>query len=368
MNIGGEELQNFSRRQLLQGVAVSAAGLVAGEVLVAGPSDASTGKLASSLNILCWEGYTDPHFAKAFTAKTGVKINSTFIGSNDELVTKLRGNPGLYDLITPSSDTTQLLIQAGQVQPINLAHIPNARTTFPFFRTASNVFVGGKHYGVPMAWGFIPLIYNPKVIKRTPTSWSELWNPKHSGKISDWQDISMLWTTALLLGYKDLYTMTDKQLEAVKAKLVTQKPMLRKYWSTAAELTQLFASGEVVIGMSFGGLTVNQLRQQGYPAAEVIPREGATSWFDNWMITKTTSKVSTCEAWLNHIQSPATQVAIAKYTGYGITNTNAVHLVPATYHDSYHLSDPSFISKLAFWQRVPRRQSYLDIMNAVLAA
>jgi putative spermidine/putrescine transport system substrate-binding protein/spermidine/putrescine transport system substrate-binding protein len=369
MKIYGDGAQDFSRRQLFGGAAIGAAALVTASMWETGVADAAkTGKLANSLNVLCWEGYTDPHFTKSFTKQTGVTINSTFIGSNDELVAKLRGNPGLYDLVTPSCDTTGLLIQAKQVQAINLANVPNAKTTFPFFLTAPNVYVGGKHYGVPMAWGFIPLVYNTKLIKVAPDSWADLWNPKYKGKISMWQDISMLWTTSLLLGYKDTYTMTDKQLEAVKAKLIAQKPMLRKYWSTAAELSQLFESGEVIIGESFGGLTVNQLRQSGYPAAEIIPKEGATSWFDNWMITKTSNKVSTCEAWLNHIQSPATQVDIAKYTGYGITNTNAVHSVPSIYRDSYHLADPTFISKLNFWKRVPRRQSYLDIMNAVLAA
>jgi spermidine/putrescine-binding protein len=369
MTLNGDNVQDVSRRQILKGAAVSAAALVTGSVLGSGVAGAQQkSKLASSLNVLCWEGYTDPHFTKPFTEQTGVTINSTFIGSNDELVAKLRGAPGLYDLVTPSCDTTGLLIQADQVQPIKLANVPNAKTTFPFFLTAPNVYVGGKHYGIPMAWGFIPLIYNTELIKVVPDSWAELWNPKYKGKISMWQDISLLWTTSLLLGYKDTYTMTDSQLEAVKAKLVAQKPLLRKYWSTAAELTQLFESGEVIIGNSYGGLTVNQLRQSGYPAAEIIPKEGATSWFDNWMITKTSNKVSTCEAWMNHIQSPTTQAAIAKYTGYGITNTNAVHSVPSIYSDSYHLSDPTFISKLNFWKRVPRRQDYLDILNAVLAA
>jgi hypothetical protein len=44
-----------------------------------------------------------------------------------------------------------------------------------------------------------------------------------------------------------------------------------------------------------------------------------------------------------------------------------VHNVPSIYSASYHLSDPTFIAKLNFWKRVPRRQDYLDILNAVLA-
>jgi spermidine/putrescine-binding protein len=367
----------LTRRAAIRRAALGAAGLASANVLAAcgadtSPSASTSGggsseKLAAELNVLVWEGYTDKSFVGPFTAKTGVKINSTFIGSNDELVAKLRGAPGLYDLVTPSSDTTNLLIDNQQVQPIDLAKVPNAKSTFEFFRTAPNVNVGGKVYGVPMCWGFIPIIYDADQIKTVPTSWSDLMDPKYKGSVSVWQDISLLWTWALKLGFKDPYNMTDTQLNQVKAELIKLKPQIRKYWTTAGELTNLFANKEVVIGMSFGGLTANQLRAKGRNVEEVIPREGATSWVDNWMITAKTSKVSTCEAFLNHIHSPASQVAIAKATGYGITNQDATSKVDAAYAKSYHLSDPGFISKLNYWKRVPQRQKYLDVLNAVVA-
>lgn len=331
-------------------------------------SGGGSGKLASSLNVLCWEGYTDKSFAASFEKKTGCKINSTFIGSNDELIAKLRGAPGQYDLVTPSSDTTNLLIEAKQVQPINLDNVPNASTAFPFFKNAPNVNVDGKLYGIPMSWGFIPLIYDKSKVKTAPDSWNALWDPQYKGQVSVWQDISLIWTTALLLGFKDPYNLTDAQLKQVRDKLVQQKPLVRKYWTTAGELTNLFSNNEVVIGQSFGGLTVSQLRDQKRNVTEVIPKEGATSWFDNWMITASSKKVSTAEAWLNHIQDAQTQVAIAKSTGYGITNTNAIKLVPKSYAQAYHLDDLNFISRLNYWKPVPRRQKYLDVLNSVISA
>jgi putative spermidine/putrescine transport system substrate-binding protein/spermidine/putrescine transport system substrate-binding protein len=365
----------ITRRKAIQRAAVGAVGLMSTNALAAcgGSSSSSSttpsdgGKLASELNVLVWEGYTDESFVAPFTAKTGVKVKSTFIGSNDELVAKLRGAPGLYDLITPSSDTTNLLIDNKQVQPINLDKVPNAKSTFEFFRTAPNVNVDGKVFGVPMCWGFIPIIYDADKIKTPPTSWGDLLDPKYRNKVSVWQDISLLWTWALKLGFKDPYNMSDAELEQVKAGLIELKPQIRKYWTTAGELTNLFANKEIDIGMSFGGLTANQLKAKGRNVEEVVPEEGATSWFDNWMITAKTSKISTCEAFLNHIHTPKSQVAIAESTGYGITNQNAVDLVPASYATSYRLDDPGFISELSYWQQVPQRQKYLDILNAVVA-
>jgi spermidine/putrescine-binding protein len=120
--------------------------------------------------------------------------------------------------------------------------------------------------------------------------------------------------------------------------------------------------------MSFGGLTVTQLRSQGRKVAEVVPKEGATSWFDNWMIPSSSEKLATAEAFLDYIQRPNVQKQIAAVTGYGITNENAVDLVPKDYAEAYRLDDPGFIAELDYWKPTPRRQQYLDVLNAVIAA
>jgi putative spermidine/putrescine transport system substrate-binding protein/spermidine/putrescine transport system substrate-binding protein len=170
------------------------------------------------------------------------------------------------------------------------------------------------------------------------------------------------------MGEEDPYNLDDAKLNAVKDKLIEQKKNVRKYWTTAGELTNLFANREIVMGMSFGGLTANQLRAEGRNVEEVIPKEGATSWFDNWMIPAKSKQKDEAEAFLNHLHTPESQKAIAEATGYGICNENAIDAVDKDYAASYHLDDPSFISKLSYWQRVPERQKYLDVLNAVVAA
>jgi putative spermidine/putrescine transport system substrate-binding protein/spermidine/putrescine transport system substrate-binding protein len=370
--------RELTRRTALRDAAGGALGLTAaGWLLGCGGDSSSGGETATSgstsdiggtLNALCWEGYTDPSFTKSFEQKYGVKVNSTFIGSNDELVAKLRGAPDQFDLVSPSSDTTNLLIDNDQVQAINLDDVPNAKTTFEFFRTAPNVNVDGSLYGVPMCWGFIPLIYDEDAISTAPDSWDALWDPQYKDQISMWQDISLLWTTGLLLGFENVYEMSDDELEQVKNKLIEQKPNVRKYWTTAGELTNLFANNEVIAGMSFGGLTVTQLRDQGRSVNEIIPKEGATSWFDSWMITKQSQNPATALAFLNHINEPESQKKIAAATGYGVCNQNAVDLVPKSYAEVYHLDNPDFIAGLDYWKAVPDRQKYLDVLNAVVAA
>jgi spermidine/putrescine-binding protein len=382
--------RRMTRRDFLRDASVAAIGVVGASVLAAcspavaslapSPSASSaasgttgpapTANLAgTTLSVLCWEGYTDASFVKGFEDATGAKVNSTFIGSNDELVAKLRGGgASLYDLITPSCDTTNTIIDAGLAQAIDTSLIPNWQTAYPAFRTSNAVNSGGKLYGVPMCWGVIPLLVDTDKIPNPANSWSILWDPQYSGKISVWDDISTIYNTALLLGYSNLYSLDDTQLEAIRQKLVAQKPLVRKYWATAGELTNLFASGEVTVANSFGGLTYTQLSGQGKHMKEFVPKEGATAWVDYWMITKSAKNVAGAHAFLNHIHAAATQQKIFQATGYGPTNQDVVSLLDAATVSTFHLDDPSFLANLSYWQQVPQRAKYISLLNEVKSA
>src|ERR1700693_1471510 len=81
-----------------------------------------------------------------------------------------------------------------------------------------------------------------------------------------------------------LYNLDDEQLEAVKKKVLELKPNIRKMWSTAGELTNLFQNHEVVAAMGWPLMT-NQLRKINFPVGETIPQENTTGWIDHLMIT-----------------------------------------------------------------------------------
>ncbi len=322
-----------------------------------------------TLNALVWEGYTDESFAKPFEDATGCKINSTFIGSNDELVAKLRGGGAeLYDIMTPSCDTDRIVIDAGLALKLDKNKIPNWSTVYPAFQTADAVVANGELYGVPMCWGVIPLIVDLDKIADPADSWSILWDAQYSGKISIWNDISTIWSTGLLLGFPDVYNLSDDQLAQVKAKLIEQKPLVRKYWSTAGELTNLFANGEIAVANSFGGLTFTQLTGQGKNMKEYVPKEGATAWVDYWLVSAGTKNADAAHAWLNYIHDAKTQSLIYAATGYGPTNQDVVPLLDDASVKLYHLDEPDYMSGLSLWQAVPERAKYLDILNSVLSA
>src|SRR6266404_722676 len=192
------------------------AAFAAMEILLALP----TAKAAGTLNLLTWEGYADKSFVKPYEQESGCKVTATYVGSNDEMVAKLAGGHASVDLVSPSNDTTMRLIDAGMVEPIDTARLPNLKQFFPEFQAPQWLTKEGKLYGVPYGWGIIRIIFDSDAFSGMPDSLAVLWDPKYKGKIAVWEDIETIYMAARLLGFKDSYDLTDDQLKAVRDKLI----------------------------------------------------------------------------------------------------------------------------------------------------
>ena len=321
---------------------------------------------------MVWEGYTDTLFTRPFEQACGVKVNATYMGSSDDLVAKLRaGGAETIDLISPSSDAATAIIEAGLASPLDLKRIPSYEDLSEGFRKLKVARKDDAVYGVPWAFGPNPLIYDTTKVKSAPDSWGALWDKKYRSKLSLQDDIATLYMVAQYLGMDDskdpshLYNLSDADLAKVKAKMLELRPNVRKYWVTAGDMTQLFESGEIVMGEGWPLMT-NQLRQAKYPAGETIPKEGTTAWADHWVLTKGAKNLDAAYAWLEYTSQPFTQKLLYDVTAYIVANPDAKEYMTAEQKASQHdISD--YGSKVNFWQWSPRREKYQEIWNEVKA-
>ena len=327
------------------------------------PTPAPTGP-KRVLNVLCWEGYADPAFVQDFEKANNVEVRRTYIGSNDEIFGKLAAGGTAYDLISPSSDTTMKLIDAGLVQPLNLNNIPNYKDLYDVFQKPKWLVKDGKVYGVSYGWGPVFVTVNADKIPNPEQSLKLLWDKQYSGKISLWDDISSIYTGAQYLGIADPYHMTDEQLAKVKEALLQQKPLVRKYWSTSGELEQMFQSGEVWAATAWA-LTGQTLRGEGMHIIEYLPKEGAQGWTDSWMIPKDSKNKDLAEAFINHLISGKATAEASKITNYSYPNNKILDFLTPERARELHQDDPQWLFHLNWWQPVPNRDKYNEVWNQV---
>jgi len=343
-------------------VAAAAAALCVPASGVSSTADNSTitkvGKGEGKLNLIAWEGYTQPQWVKPFTKATGCKVSPKYGGSSDEMVTLMR--TGQYDAVSASGDASLRLIFGKDVRPIDPKLIPDFKNFIPALKSPPHNTVKGVHYGISLQWGPNTLLYNTKKVKPAPKSWSILYSSKYKGKITVPDNPIQIADAALYLsktkpslGITDPYELTDSQFKATVDLLKQQHSLVKKYWATAGDEIDLFKNGSATVGASWPYQT-NTLKAAKAPVKDLIPKEGATGWADTWMISSKAKHPNCAVKWIQWVSTPKVQAEQAIYFGETPANTKACVVMDKLSKGScaqYHANAPAaYFKSIKFWK------------------
>ncbi len=337
---------------------------------IAAGMSASAAMAEGQVSLLTWEGYADASFIEPFEEASGCSVSAAYVGSNDDFAAKLAAGGGVYDLISPSIDTTSIMSQAGFVEPVDTSRIDEWDNLYEKFRTADGINADGNVYGVPFTWGAISFMYRVDKFDTPPTSLDDLWDEELSGRISLWDDKSAIYVAARRLGHTDIYNLTDEQIAEAQESLIGQKPLVRKYWATAGELVDLYVADEVWISNTWAGYQSSLIAEQGIEVKEFIPVENAEGWADSWQIVKDTENSDCVYKFLNMAAGEAGQCGVSAATGYSVANPVAARkcMSPEMF-DALHQDDPDYLDALLLWEPLGARiEAYTNAWNAVKSA
>jgi putative spermidine/putrescine transport system substrate-binding protein len=293
------------------------------------PADAPEGALA----IIAWPGYIERgesdkryDWVTQFERDTGCKLSVKTVGTSDEMVSLM--NRGDYDLVTASGDATLRLVRGGAVQPVDIARVAGYDTLDARLQEAPWHFVDGKHYGVPYQWGPNVLMYNTRVFRKAPTSWSVVFEggkfpdgKSARGRVQAYDGPIYIADAALYLmahrsalGIKDPYELNETQYAAALALLRAQQPLIQRYWQSADAQVQDFMKEGVVVSGSWP-YQVNTLIARHQPVGSTIPSEGATGWADTTMLHARARHPNCAYKWLSWSLTPKVQGDVASWFG-----------------------------------------------------
>ena len=321
----------------------------------------SIGKGEGQLNLVAWEGYTQPQWVTPFTKATGCKVNAKYAGSSDEMVTLMRqGGGSQYDMVSASGDASLRLIYGKDVQPINVNLIPDYKNFIPALKSPPHNTIDGVHYGLSLQWGPNTLLYNTQKVKPAPTSWSVIYSKKYKGKVTVPDNPIQIADAALYLsktnkslGITDPYELNSKQFNAAITLLKAQKPLIKKYWGLASDEIDLFKNGDAVVGASWPYQT-NTLKAAKVPVKDLIPKEGATGWADTWMLSSHAKHPNCAYMWMKWVSTPKVQAEQAIYFGETPANLKACPIMNKLSPGSaaqYHCgASAKYFASIKFWK------------------
>lgn len=321
----------------------------------------TVGKGEGHLNLIAWEGYTQPQWVQPFEKATGCMVNAKYAGSSGEMVSLMaNGGGGQYDLVSASGDADLRLIYGGDVKPVNVKLIPAWKQFRPFLKSPSFNTIKGVHFGVSLQFGPNVLLYSKAAFSSAPKSWGLLYSKAYAGKITVPNNPIQIADAALYLsktkpslGIKDPYELTQAQFNATVNLLKQQKPLVKKYWNLASDEISLFQSKTTVLGAAWPYQTIT-LNSPTVKYGDTIPVEGATGWADSWLLATKAAHPNCAYKWMQWASTAKVQAEQAVYFGETPANTGACALMDKLQAGScagYHADQPdAYFKTIKFWK------------------
>jgi spermidine/putrescine transport system substrate-binding protein len=239
------------------------------------------------LIVFDWAGFEQPALIEDYVAKHGQMPTYSFYGDDDEAFQKVAAG-FRPDVAHPCSAKVPAWRNAGLIEPWDVSRIPEFANIAPRF-LKSEVFVDGDTvWYIPTDYAYTAIAYNTEVVPAEATNTLQVFlDPTWAGRVALPDNTDDIWALALLAtGVTDWTDITDAQFEAAAAWLRQAHQNVRTYWADPSELSQLMASGEVVLAWSWND-GVALLRAEGFNVGfNRTPVEGASTWFCGYVKIK----------------------------------------------------------------------------------
>lgn len=358
----------FNRRTLLRGA------LCTGTALGVGPFVLPRRSLAAGeVNVFAWGDYAQTfqdHIIGGFEEKSGIKVNLSTYGSNDEAENKLRAAGGKgFDVIFPSVTNGPRYYPEDLLQPLDESRI-NVDAIIPSIYR-DTVKLGGTHRGsryvIPWDWGTEGITFDSSQLplEDSEVSFGSLWQEGLTNAAA-FRQKSALFGVGLYLDaigevpsnrMLDFYAREEdarRIFEACSKFIIDRKENIGAFWNNATEATAAFTDAGCVIGQTWDttgillGLEVDP--KYKYRA----PKEGIITWVDGIAMPSGAENVDQAYEFINFILTPEMGGAFANATGYNSCVAGAEeHLAEANKQIFKEIYTPEVLDNLWWWQAEP---------------
>lgn len=234
---------------------------------------------AQDLLVFDYSGFEDPSFHQPFVDAHGGSPEFVFFGDEDEAFQRI--------LAGFRSDVTHICAgsvprwqASGVIEPWDAGRI-EAFDTLNGDLLGADVLAGSAElYFLPTDYGSTALAYNADMVTAGQVASLEAFNdPAFAGRLSIPDNVDDAYALAYLAtGVSDWSDATDAEFEAATAWLRGIHPNLLNYWVDPAEISQLMASGQVLVAWVWNEVPV-ALEEEGFPVGFARDTaEGTSVW------------------------------------------------------------------------------------------
>lgn len=277
-----------------------------------------------------WAGWEMDGVLTEYVAKHGQKPTYSFFADDDEAFQKVSSG-FKSDVTHPCVASLPRYREADLIEPWDTSKIPEFANLNPAFLESSYVKDDGGVWFIPTDYAYTAIAYNTTEVPAEDVASLQVFtNPKYAGRISLPDNSDDVWALAFLAtGLTSWDNVTDEQFQAAADWLRSVHPNVRAYWADPAELSQLMATGEVLVSWSWND-GVALLQDEGFPVGfNRAPAEGASTWYCGYVNMKDApGSEDKAYDFINSMLAPPSAQTFLDELGYAHANNAAMANIP----------------------------------------
>lgn len=318
---------SISRRHFLGVTGLGTAAAVLGAAVPQLQPRRAHAALSGTVNLTTWPNYHNPKNLEEFTAKTGVKVNMSVFGSNEEMLAKLQAGSTGWDVLVPTNYTISTYKDLGLIEPLDLGKLPSYAANTQDGRFTAEGTIGGTVYAVPKNWGTTGFVINTKKVTQNPKSWKEFWDLAMgplAGRVMvhDYQ-LTTIGNALKSFGYS--FNSNDpKELAEAEKLLIAAKPHL---FAINSDYQPSMRNGDAWASVCWTG-DATQLHRDMPEMSYVLGKEGGEIWTDYFAVPKGAPNREAAYALIDFLLTPAVNAKEVQAHGYPSTDSRVNALLP----------------------------------------
>lgn len=291
------------------------------------------------LNVYNWSDYIADDTIHNFEKETGIKVRYNTFDSNEILHAKLVAGKTGYDIVVPSAQWGRQQIDGGLLRKLDKSKLPNLANLDPEIQSKVAAVDPNNEHLVVWLWGYTTIGINVNKVKEAlgglpmpDNAWDLLFDPKYVSKlkscgVSVLDSPSEIIPAALHYLGKNPYSRNTADYQDAAALLKKIRPGITLF-SSSGYINDL-TNGALCLSFGFSG-DLNIARQRAIEAKNgnkieaLIPKTGATLFFDTMAIPADAPHPNNAHAFINYILRPQVHAGLTNKVFYA--NPNAASL------------------------------------------
>lgn len=262
----------------------------------------------NTLNIYTWTYFIPDQIIEDFEKETGIKVNLSYYDTNDTMLAKLLSGTSEYDIVSPSTDFVQIMINANLLEKLDknkLSNVFNNLDENLNLYEDAKAYDEGLNYTIPYMMFATGISVNKKYVKDYPRDLSIFEMDSLKGRMSMLDDSSeVIRMTLQYLGYNS-NTENEKEIEEAKNQILKWKKNLAKFDNNA--YSKNVATGELYVAHGYPDVFY-QIEPEDEENFDYFLPKGALIYIDSMAITKNGKNKENAYKFLEYLFRPENYV------------------------------------------------------------